>query len=197
MTATNKPTPKVAEKKAEPVAAKPAAKPAVKPAPKAVEKAAPVAAKPAVKPAVKPAPKAVEKAEPVKTVETVAAGPEQVAEVLKSYEDAVVFGKDGLDAVVKANAVFVKGVQDINAALFNLAQTSLEENAANAKKIFACKTVEDVIAVQSDLVKTGFEKTVSESRKITEMSVKVTEEAALPITEQVNAAVEKLTKLAA
>ena len=114
------------------------------------------------------------------------------AEALKGYEDAVSYGKEAVDAVMKSNAIFVKGVQDINTALFGLAQTSMEDSVAATQKIFGCKTVADVIDAQ--LAQTNYAKALDDSRKISDLSVKVAEAASKPITKQVNAAVEKFSK---
>lgn len=116
------------------------------------------------------------------------------AEALKGYEEAVSYGKEAVDAVMKSNAIFVKGVQDINTALFGLAQANLEDSVAATQKIFDCKTVADVIDVQSALAQSSYTKAVEDSRKLSDLSVKVAEAASKPITKQVNAAVEKFSK---
>ena len=184
MTATKKAAPKAAAKTA-----------TVKPT-ETVE-AAVVAGKETVETVVKAgadaAAKGVEKA--------VAMGQEQVAaavkagsEAFKNYEDVVGFSKQNIDAVMKSNALFVKGVQDINAVLFGIAKDSLEDNAQATKKILACTSVEEVFAIQSDLVKASYDKAMTQSRKISDLSVKVTEDAVAPLTKQVTVTVEKFTK---
>ena len=82
----------------------------------------------------KPAAKA---AEPVSAVmaaghETFETAIQAGAEAFKGYEDIVGYSKDSVDAVMKSNALFVKGFQDINKALFGFAQASLDDSAAAA-----------------------------------------------------------------
>ncbi len=48
--------------------------------------------------------------------------------------------------------------------------------------------------VQGDLVKSSYDKLVSDSRRMSDMSVKVAENAAKPIAGRLNVAVEKFTK---
>ena len=115
-------------------------------------------------------------------------------DAIKGYEQAVAYGKENVDAVMKSNAIFVKGLQDINTVLFGLAQTSLEDSVAATQKLFGCKTVADVMDTQADLAKTGYAKAVENSRKISELSAKVAEAARQPITKQVNEVVEKFSK---
>ncbi|MBT7944171.1 MAG: phasin family protein [Alphaproteobacteria bacterium] len=115
-------------------------------------------------------------------------------DAVKGYEQAVAYGKENVDAVMKSNAIFAKGLQDINAVLFGLAQSSLENSVAATKTLFDCKTVADVIDAQAELAQAGYTKAVEDSRKISEMSAKVAEAASQPITKQVNATVEKFSK---
>jgi len=145
-------------------------------------------------------PKAAAKA--TESVETpVAVGQEQVAaavkagtEVFKNYEEVIALNKDNVEAVVKANTLFVNGVQDLNKEIFAMAQATLEENAEMTKKVLSCTSFQDAVAIQNDLVKANYEKAMTESRKITDMTVKLAEGATAPITKQVNLAVEKFTK---
>ena len=137
--------------------------------------------------------KGVEKAVAM-SQEQVAAAVKAGSEVFKGYEDVVGFSKQNIDAMVAANTIFVKGIQEINTQFFGLAKNSIEENAQATKKLLASTSVEDVIAIQSDLVKANYDKAVEQSRKISDLGVKVAEDVAAPITKQVNVTVEKFTK---
>ena len=115
-------------------------------------------------------------------------------DAIKGYEQAVAYGKENVDAVMKSNAIFVKGLQDINTVLFGLAQTSMEDSVAATQKLFGCKTVADVMDTQADLAKTGYAKAIEDSQKISELTAKVAEAASQPISSQVNATAEKFSK---
>ncbi|MEK9673115.1 MAG: phasin family protein [Rhodospirillaceae bacterium] len=177
-----------------------AKKPTPKPAPKMAAdqvEAAVTARKETVETVVKAgaevATKGVEKAVAM-SQEQVAAAVKAGGEVFKSYEDVVSYNKGNVGAVVKANGILVKGVQDINTFLFALAQKNMEESVALTKKLFECKSVDDVVKLQGELVKTNYAKTLDESRKLSDMAVKLAEEATKPIAERVSVAVEKATK---
>ncbi|NQV83937.1 MAG: phasin family protein [Rhodospirillales bacterium] len=115
-------------------------------------------------------------------------------DAINGYEQAVAYTKENVDAVMKSNAIFTKGLQDINTALFSLAQSTLENSVAATKTLFDCKTVADVMDAQAELAQVGYTKAVEDSRKISELSAKVAEAASQPITKQVNATVEKFSK---
>jgi phasin family protein len=62
------------------------------------------------------------------------------------------------------------------------------------KAIFACKNVQDMMTLQGKLTQVNMDKAVAQSSKLSEMTVKVANEAAQPISAQVNVAVEKFMK---
>jgi len=115
-------------------------------------------------------------------------------DAFKGYEDVNAFNKDNVDALVKSGAVLAKAAQDFNSLWFDFAQASLEDSISATKALLGCKTLQQVAEVQGDLVKNSYDKLVAESRKISDMTAKVVENAAKPITGRVNVAVEKFTK---
>lgn len=126
--------------------------------------------------------------------EQIAAAVKAGTDAFKGYEDFVAYGKANVDALMKANSVLVKGAQDMNKVLFGLAQSSLEDGVAATKKMLSCKSLKDVVEVQSTLAKANYKKSVDEGRKLTDMSVKLAEEISAPIASQVNETVERITK---
>ena len=115
-------------------------------------------------------------------------------EVLKSYEDVVGFGKESIDAVVTANVILMKGLQELNTQLFGITTCSLEKNVEATKKLFTCKTPEDFFAIHNDLAKANFDDVLVEFQKMSNLSVKVADDFFARIGKQVDAAAEKITK---
>ncbi len=142
------------------------------------------------------------KAGTAKPVEAaVAAGAEAVetfvkagAGAFKGYDDLAGFGKDNVEAVMTSGAILAKGVQDLNDVWLALAQTSVEDAVGAAKALFGCKTLPEVVEVQTGLAQAQYEKFVVESRRLSNMSAKLAENASAPITARVTVAVETFTK---
>ncbi len=116
------------------------------------------------------------------------------ADAFGGYEDFVGFGKGNIDAVMQSSALFTKGLQDINAAWFGLAQTSMDESVAATRAMLGAKNIGDVVKMRMDFAKSNYEKVVGETRKISELSMKVAEEATSPITDRLNDTVGRFTK---
>ncbi|MEX2647506.1 MAG: phasin family protein [Alphaproteobacteria bacterium] len=129
--------------------------------------------------------------------ENVEAAVKAGADAFKSYGNVGGLGKENVEAVAKSSAILAKGIESISSRWFELAKASFDESVAASKALMACKSVKDVVDVQGSLVRTSIDKVVSESAAITEMSVKVANEALAPISGRVNAAIETFAKPAA
>ncbi len=116
------------------------------------------------------------------------------ATAFKSYEDFSKFSKENLDAAVAATAIFAKGFETVGKAWMTFGQDAMEASAQATKALLAARTLREAVDVQTDWAKTSFDKVVAESTKLSEISVKVANEAVEPINARVNAAIEKLMK---
>lgn len=117
--------------------------------------------------------------------------------IFKSYEDLLQFNKETLEALIYSANIFVRGVQDLSHSVVALAQTSLEDSVAAGKALAGAKTFREVVDLSSSLAQSNFDKLVEESQKLGELSSRLAEEAAAPISRRVDAAVQSLTKIAA
>lgn len=128
------------------------------------------------------------------TQEQVQAAVKNSTDAFKSYEDVAAFNKKNMDAVMASGSILAKGIQDLGQAWFGLAQASVESNVSAAKAVMACKTVPEMVEMQTDLARTNYDNFLQDGRKVSDLSAKVAESAVEPITDCVNAAVEKFTK---
>jgi phasin family protein len=112
----------------------------------------------------------------------------------KAYEEFSKFQKDNYDAYVAASTIFAKGVETVGKAWVAFTQESLENSAQTAKALLGAKTLREAVDLQSDWAKSNFDKFVAEGTKLSEMTVKVANEAFGPINSRVNVAVEKMLK---
>ncbi len=110
------------------------------------------------------------------------------------YGELVSANQENLDAVVKAGSVMVHGMEIFSRELMTFAQASAEANAAVATRLFGVKSLQEAVDLQNAHARDSFDKTVAETSKLTEMSVKVASEAFEPLQARVNVAVEKLLK---
>jgi phasin family protein len=121
---------------------------------------------------------------------------EGVEKAMKTAEEFVAFGQANLEAFVKSGQIWAAGVQDLQKQMAATAQASFEESVATFKAIASAKSLKDAFEMQVTLARGAIEKTLAESGKLTDASVKLTEQALAPITARVTLAVEKFGKVA-
>jgi phasin family protein len=114
--------------------------------------------------------------------------------VYRGFEDYSKFQKDNWEAFVAASQIAAKGAETIGRAWMALTQEAMENAASTAKALIGAKTLREAVDLQQDFAKTNFDKFVAESTKLSEIGVKVANEAFEPITARVNVAVEKILK---
>lgn len=142
--------------------------------------------------AIKTTKKAAPGAAATKTYEPFAAKAQ--APLFKGYEDLTSLGQENIEAVVQANTVLAKGAEVIGKELMGIAQASFETAATAAKAYFGAKTLQDVIQLNNDLAKTSLDRFLANSAKLSEIGLKVTNEALAPIGQRVNVTFEKFAK---
>jgi phasin family protein len=116
---------------------------------------------------------------------------------VSNFQELADLGRDNFAAVVQCNAVLTQGFEAISKEVLGYARTSFESAAATTAALLAAKTFEDVVQVNSEFAKASFERLVERTAKLSEMGVKVANEAFAPLGTSVETAVQKLTKSAA
>ena len=119
---------------------------------------------------------------------------ENMDKVVKSAEEFVAFGQGNLDAVVKSSQIWASGLQDIGKQFAATAQANFDASVAAFKGLGSAKTVKDAVDMQSSLARTSLEKATAESTKLTEVSLKLAEQAFAPIAARMTLAAEKFAK---
>lgn len=112
----------------------------------------------------------------------------------KTYEEMSQFQKDNYEAYMAASTILAQGVENLSKAWVAFTQHNMETAAQTAKALLGAKTLREAVDVQSDWAKTSFDKLVAEGTKLSELSVKVANEAYAPINARFNVAVEKMLK---
>jgi phasin family protein len=96
--------------------------------------------------------------------------------------------------VVKSGNIAAKGFEALSQEVMAFARSSLEGNVVATKAILGAKDLREAADLQSAHTRRSFDQAVAESAKLTEMSVKVANEAMQPIQARVTVTVGKLIK---
>ena len=116
--------------------------------------------------------------------------------MINSTVDFAAIGKDNLEALTASSKIWLAGVQDLTKQVAATAKASLEESVATFKALTTVKSVQEAIELQTTYSKTAISKALAESTKLTEASLKLTEQAMAPITARMAVAVGAFSKAA-
>ena len=119
-----------------------------------------------------------------------------VEKAMKTAEELVAFNQGNFEAFMKSGQIWAAGMQDLSKQFASTAQASVEETMSTFKALTTVKSFKDAVDLQSNLARSALEKTISESGRLTDASLKLTEQAMAPLTARVTLAVEKLAKTA-
>jgi len=110
------------------------------------------------------------------------------------YEELADLGRENFAAVLRANAALTEGLEAMGKEVMGYARNSFENAAETATALLAAKTFEDVVQLNTDFAKASFERMIEGSTRLSEMSVKVANEALAPLGDRVEATFQKLGK---
>jgi phasin family protein len=114
--------------------------------------------------------------------------------MIKTAEEMQKLSKENLEACIQASQIIAKGMQELGREWTAYMQESLERSAAAAKALMAARSFQEVVSLQSDWVKASLDKLVAETTKLSERTVKVTNEAMEPISARLSVAADKLNE---
>src|SRR3954462_1620873 len=86
-----------------------------------------------------------------------------------------------LQAVSQASSVLARGAQEVSREVIQLVQDRLTKNVDAVSRIAGTRSVQDFIAVQSDLARDTLQQVIDTNKRIAEVSVRTADEAARAI----------------
>jgi len=109
---------------------------------------------------------------------------------LKSVNEINSFHKDNVEAVIASSTIAGKQAETLNANAVAYAKTSMESAVAATKALTTAKSVQDMIEVQTDFVKSSMDMFLAELNKTSDLYAGAVKDVTKPINDRVAASVE-------
>jgi hypothetical protein len=109
-----------------------------------------------------------------------AARPGKGRKMIKNFEDMQKLGKDNLDASMKTFGAVSKSFQAIAVETADYAKKAFEEGSAAGEKLVSAKSIDKVMEVQADYLKSAYEAFVAQSAKVGQLYADLAQEAYKP-----------------
>lgn len=121
----------------------------------------------------------------------------QMDKVVRTAEDLVSFGQGNLEAVMRSSQIWLAGVQDLTKQVATSAQEQVDATVSALRALTTVRSPKEAMELQSNLARTSFEKAVNETRRLSDSSYKLAEQAAAPLAARMTLALEKFARVPA
>jgi phasin family protein len=105
-------------------------------------------------------------------------GLEQAA---KGYERFAGFGKENMEAYMKAATTMTKAFEQINGEVMTFSKQHMEDSMSAFKAVLGARSFQEAWEVQSDFAKTALDSYISQASKLNELWLSSAKQAAEPL----------------
>jgi len=103
---------------------------------------------------------------------------------------------ENVQAVTQASTVLTRGAQEVSQEVFGLVQDRLQKNLDAVNRLVGTRSVQDFVAVQSDLVRDTLQEVIETNKRIAEVSLRIANEASQIIQAQADKNAKQVRRVA-
>jgi hypothetical protein len=101
-----------------------------------------------------------------------------------------------LRAVAQSSTVLTRGLQEVSREVVSRSQQRLQRNLDGWQALARCRSMTDLVEVQSSLLRDNLEQTLENSRRLAELTLQMTDEATKTVTVQADKTAQRFNRAA-
>jgi hypothetical protein len=101
-----------------------------------------------------------------------------------------------LRAVAQSSTVLTRGLQEVSREVVSRSQQRLQRNLDGVQALARCRSMTDLVEVQSSLLRDNLEQTLENSRRLAELTLQMTDEATKTMTVQADKTAQRFHRAA-
>jgi hypothetical protein len=101
-----------------------------------------------------------------------------------------------LRAVAQSSTVLTRGLQEVSREVVSRSQQRLQRNLDGLQALARCRSMTDLVEVQSSLLRDNLEQTLESSRRLAELTLQMTDEATKTVTVQADKTAQRFHRAA-
>jgi hypothetical protein len=101
-----------------------------------------------------------------------------------------------LRAVAQSSTVLTRGLQEVSREVVSRSQQRLQRNLDGWQALARCRSMTDLVEVQSSLLRDNLEQTLESSRRLAELTLQMTDEATKTVTVQADKTAQRFNRAA-
>ncbi len=114
--------------------------------------------------------------------------------MIQACADANNVIRDSMNAVMQSATILTKGCTDMCDTISSMMQKSLEQSAKAGQAMMTVQTIHDLVDMHSNMLKSHFDSLMNDMSNLSQMSSRVVQDASVPVTNQINDTISKLSK---
>lgn len=102
--------------------------------------------------------------------------------------------RDTVNATLESVSIMTKGCSDLCNSLSSLIQKQMEQSMKVSQSMMTTTNVNDLVNNQNSIIKTNFDSMMSDINNISQLSSRIAQQAAEPVTKNLNSSLSKISK---
>lgn len=102
--------------------------------------------------------------------------------------------RDTVNATLESISIMTKGCNELCNQVSDLMQKNLEQSAKISQSMMTATSVNDLVDTQNNVLKSSLDNMMSEMTNLSQLSSRIAQQAAEPVTKHVNETINKISK---